>query len=908
MKQETKKICRMCLMALLLATVVYVILYFAFIVRLRLYIYKDIGSDTYRNYLPNIIFDLRSIASGFSGEYSLQRGLGEFYGGNLYKYLNPVNLPFLILGEEHLHLALMCSLYLKYALICIFAVLFFRRLLKDEKLAIVCALLWTFCSYAVLWGQHYQNLTNLTALTTSMYGLQLFLDKDRKRFLFIPALAWLAYSSYFCLYTSCFLFAGYSILYLRFKKKKWSEIWKKAGIFLAGGILAVCMAGESILPSLSGFWASTRLNDVVATERTVPFVYSIQYLLSFIARLLSNDTLGVGNSYSGPANYYEIAMLSVSILFIFMLVLLLQSKKRKWVFGIIVVCLAVLCMPIFSQIMSFSVEKQRWIYIYCFGEVILIGGGLKYFFKHYGESSFQKIVKRTVKIVAGIYIGCLVLLWIGQFIWDYQIEISAFVYVLVFLIIYSCFFLYIQKIHLRYRYFVLASIVLIELIVGNYASINERETMTPEEWENSMYYDGTNEVVQWIKSQDNSLFRINKSYASTLYNDSLFQGYNGVSVYNSTNSEELVELYTSFGYSLYRGESHWIRFWGEDGIANSLLGVKYIISHADAPLVNPYYEEIYRTSKFIVYENVTALGFGYLYYDEIGRSDFEKMDQTLREHVLTQYYFRTDEMAEKPCEIDFEEEDLERCYDLSQEIENTRNCIVQETEEGVEVKGIGEDAQLYVTMPEIPEGWMISELNITVETEGDEAFLQLFLPDENGNYFEENSQVKKFEDGEASIYMDIEDYLGSLEKFRLDPSNKENAEVVIKSMEIKLVNTERSMANLEELQQTCMKDLTQEGNTFTGTVNNVEDKQAMLCIPIVYNQRWRAQVDGKEIEIHNINGGLIGIELEPGEHTVKLVYENNVQNIGRMFGLTATIAYLVGAGIWWVKKGRKESC
>lgn len=82
---------------------------------------------------------------------------------------------------------------------------FFRRLIRNNRVAVICSLLWIFSSYSILWGQHHQTLTNLVAFSISLYGLQLFLEDDRKRFLLILALAPLAYSSYLCFYTSCFL-------------------------------------------------------------------------------------------------------------------------------------------------------------------------------------------------------------------------------------------------------------------------------------------------------------------------------------------------------------------------------------------------------------------------------------------------------------------------------------------------------------------------------------------------------------------------------------------------------------------------------------------------------------------------------------------------------------------------------
>ena len=46
----------------------------------------------------------------------------------------------------------------------------------------------------------------------------------------------------------------------------------------------------------------------------------------------------------------------------------------------------------------------------------------------------------------------------------------------------------------------------------------------------------------------------------------------------------------------------------------------------------------------------------------------------------------------------------------------------------------------------------------------------------------------------------------------------------------------------------------------------------MLCIPIIYSDKWELYVDGVRAEISDINGGIIGAWITPGNHSIKLEY------------------------------------
>lgn len=101
------------------------------------------------------------------------------------------------------------------------------------------------------------------------------------------------------------------------------------------------------------------------------------------------------------------------------------------------------------------------------------------------------------------------------------------------------------------------------------------------------------------------------------------------------------------------------------------------------------------------------------------------------------------------------------------------------------------------------------------------------------------------------------------------------------------LNGENADINISNLQQESMSDIVFDGKQLSGSVNNGDISDAMLCLPVFYDNRWSAYVDGKKVDIQNINGGLIGIDIKPGEHDVQIVYKDSLVYAGVIISLAA---------------------
>ena len=896
MHNKSYHLCRLYFTLLGLVTLIFLFLYFDFISGKYLYAYQDTGLDTVATYLPRFIFEMDSIVNHSGSTYSLQWGLGSFITNYLLKYLNPVNLPLLLFGENMIHWGLLVSTYLKYALIALFSLLFFRCIIKDDRLAAGCALLWTFSGYAILWGQHYQFLTNILCFTICIYLFQLYLDGDKKSIFLIPALAFFIYNSYFHFYMSCYFFAGYGLFYLIINHSDFKKILKLVGIFVICVIWGILIAGDSILPSIVQFFSSTRMNDVTGSAGT-PLIYPIKYLLTFLSRLLSNNMIGIGDDFSGTTNYYEAAILSVSVLFLFMLVFLLQGKHKIRVAIITICCVVALCFTPVSHILGFSFDNQRWTFIYCFLEVIVIGIGLHQYFTVFRKPESQKLIVRTVLVTDAIYAFFVLLLWVAQCYSAIDIKFNNCLILAFFMAVYSALLIILPCWKIKYSYIPLAVIFCLELVVSNYSTINHRTKVTTDQWYHEMYYDESKDLVSMIQSQDPTLYRINKTFDSVHYNDSMVQHYNGVGVYSSVNSAELVNLAKTLNFS---SDDNHVRFSANNDIINTLLGVKYLIASPDTPVNDQYYEEIYSDGTYIVYENKLHLGFGYLYTSQISKEFFDSCSNAERSVLLTDHYYLS---SEQSSSSNFQLPDMSIIdeIDLFDYFIESINCNTASSEDNLLVQAQdSSDMQLYFEMPKIPQGWKAYDLTITF-TATESSNMQLFFAGEDGIFTEEQSALLHYHEGPHTMTISSE-ALDSCTALRLDPSTVAQ-DIEIESIELTLVNEQYTAEQLQQLQENTMTDFTQDGNTFTGTISN-PNEEAMLCIPMIYSSHWSATVDGETAQVHNINGGLIGISLSEGHHEISITYQDNTQQIGFAIGVVSFLIYVIFSIIWWRRQQR----
>ncbi len=756
--------------SLLLAVcfVLFILLYRKMLFGDYMYAYSDIGRDTLATYLPRYIFDGNWIRNGNASSYTLQNGLGAYVMNPVYKYIFPFNFFFVLSNEDNIGSILLLSLFIKIIIIAIFSYLYFNKILHDKKIAAIGGMLWTFSGYMIVWGQHYQFATLILEFTVGIYFLQLFLEGKRTGIFFILTVALSVFDSYFHLYMNGIFFAVYTVVWCVFSHKRIREIIKKLVQLFLMAVWGITIAMIQFMPAMRSFFSSTRMNDVTAKGQSLKLIYGKDYILTFIGRLLSPNTLKIGSDYTGAYNYYEAAILSTSLLCVFAVIFLLQTQLRKRVSALSISMLLLLLSPVFSQVLGMSAKKQRWSYLFCFMEVLCIIYFIKYLLSNEKNIGMNRMLKKTViysDIVYGIFF---LVLFAAHFSGQVHVDKMTILIVGFIIMLYNIFFLLYGKNIRRHCILLLAGILSAELILINDPSVNMRYAVSKHAWAQEYFNDGTIEAVNALKQEDNSLYRVNKTYISVGENDALVQGYNGLASYSSLNSQELVSFYQASGYELINGFPHWISIPCYDMYINSLMGMKYLFAKKNEPIESEDYIRMFETDEVIVYKNPYALPFGYLYYRELSQDSILRLERVDRQKALTMGFYCTGN--------------------------NSSGSVVEED----------------------------------------------ILQDEI--------------------------------------INLNHAEV---------------LSNLSRLKENTMTNIKLEKNVLSGHVKNSKEKNAMLAIPIIYNEDWKIFVDGKEQKLYNINGGLIGTIIEPGEHTVELRYCDSLEKWGITVSVVSMLLFII---------------
>jgi len=108
---------------------------------------------------------------------------------------------------------------------------------------------------------------------------------------------------------------------------------------------------------------------------------------------------------------------------------------------------------------------------------------------------------------------------------------------------------------------------------------------------------------------------------------------------------------------------------------------------------------------------------------------------------------------------------------------------------------------------------------------------------------------------------------------------------------------------IEKLKETVLENVKIETNIITGAINADRDK--LLCFSIPYSKGWRAYIDGKEVEMLNINTMYCGFFLSEGNHNIELKYITPYLKQGGFLSLVG-LCLLVIIIVYSEKKKRED--
>ena len=875
----------------LLTNIIFCIVYFRFISGSAVYMYADIGNDSLSSSYPLLSLLSRSFHDGSLASYALTDGLGTDVTSTFLQYINPIKLMMLVFPTDMLPQAIMLATFIQVNLLSLFGWIFFSAFLKNKGLSpVVPALAWTFTGYVVLWGQNYSFLTTILLFTMVMALVQLCLNDSKKtRTLWlIPVVALFLISNYYFLYMTAAFAAVYLVFWGIFTKPGVRVFFKKLGSIVGMVVLGCLMAAVSLLPIISNFLSSNRVERLDGTS--VSFVYDAKYLLTFLGRLFSVNTFGPGSGYTAAVNYYEAALLSVSCLFLFGLIYLIFKKKYTLrVLALLILSVLLLALPKVSSLLNMNPRIQRWSFMLCFAECLVIALFARDLFEEKDKKALTFSLILT-PILTGAGLGLLLL---GKKAGYYSLSPKAILLFGLCFVFFEAVLLFFRiaydkkahhmKLSIRTLSYALLGILTVELAVNAYPTVNDRTYLKKESFYSGYYNDGSQETIAEIQAEDPDLYRMENDrqtdpalYGVTATADKMFANegmvndYNGLSVYTSTLSSSLASYGSA--YLTEQGKSNFFIIDFNDYYLFTLLGGRYVIGASNDSFTSQAETSLYskRTAANgqTILTNKNALPFGYIYKNEVTKEDFSSLTGLERMRTSTKAYYLTDGSetgASVEASADLLAANTPEEMAVSDLITMVNDCEITSDGSLITLTPTGADPFISLDLPDYDTDKALC-LSLSTSEESSVS-LQIFMATaDSPNYSAETCKDYTLTSDSGELMMVLPENLTNL---RIDTTPGQTVTFDIASLFVI-----DPSADFADLAASDVKNITWEsqGIQASWSADVTAEEGNMLCLPLSYSANWTAEIDGEKTSVKNINGGLMGVYLKEGTHQVTLTY------------------------------------
>jgi len=842
-------------------------------------VFGDGASDTKQQYIMWFNDLACRIRTGTFSLWNFNHGLGvnEFILNLTNPLLNLVYLSGAILHESRLAKLMVWWYMLQIILSGLTCYLFLSVYRFREDAKVLTAFMYAFCSYMLLWGQHYSFGTEVAALPLLALTAEMALNSVVWCFLMALACALTVLNTFYMGYMSLLALGLYLLIrVLLYEGGRFGERLRlliRQGLFM---LLGAALAAINLLPSAMAVTNSGRVSSEGLLERLAaglalwdrPGYYRTAFL-----RLFGSNLQGVDAYYSGYKNYYEGVELFMGVLCLFMMVQYLctihrqpgrvRQKAAQYLGAALCVFIVVIrtgslifngfsyeitreCfvfLPLMAAVTAGELTKileERRVCLPALG--LTVAACLCAYLSAYHETALGYVRTLSLVLLAGSLLMALVLLLIGRGI------LAA-----------------------RTGALLLAVLVFATQIADAQQCFAGRDSVKKSDanyFENT-YVSNTNRALAYLAEEDGGFCRIEKDFeTASNYLEALAQHYHGVSTYDAVRTPGISKFYARMWTQMFPGNDNNHLYFGntvhEQGMA-SLVGVKYLLSHSDVPPAS-HYELIHQEGEVYIYRNTETENVAHFYQKTISRAQYYNHRAELDTEALVR-------------------EVLVVTGDTQWSLDETDEEFLEEYKRR-EVTGIltadyaAEELTGTCTISFDPEALAqydcaAVQLSITVP-----RGLMLYMS------FDDGRTLHYWHNGERTYTIDIPQGASSLTIRLADESQSYS------------VNSVRTFGRAEDTQYSDEAEITvQLGETddhVTGTISAASPGLVMLSIP---NQDgWELTVDGEPAEWIDGDYGFIAFETGSGEHTFELIYRAPGFTAGLIVSGAALLVWF--AGIW----------
>ncbi len=611
----------------------------------KIYLFKDIASDSLNASWPFMVQAVDYIKESGFPSWSFNFGMGQ--NATSFFLYEPFDLLLFPFGKDNMMFLLGFKEIFKIMLTGILFYKFLQLLSINNLSSLIGALLYCFSGYLILGSAWFIFSFEAFTLAFLLWSFEMLFQKNKWYWFVIPIFL-IGIARPFNLW----LFGLFLLIYFILRVYQSQKILDKKFILLFIGkvigviILGIGLSAPFFLEHLQVMIDSPRGNgpDSFFSKLSSAPMFALvdrPQLGTEVFRFFNNDILGTGLKFAGWQNYLEAPVFYCGILslLIFPQVFQFINKKLKTVFILVLaVWLLPIIFPYFRQaIWLFSGDYYRMYSLFVAVMLIIYTVlGLRYIFE-------QKKINVKVLLITAL---TLIILINFPFFKNTQMVHKSLVYAsILFVALYTAIFYLIGKNGDNNNYKTILLLVIgVELTAFSWITVNERDHIKGKDLSQKIgYNDYSVDAVNYIKQHDKSFYRIDKSYYSSpavhgSLNDALVHNYFGTSSYNSFNQKNYIGYLKTMGLisKVNETESRWAPGLVNRFMLESLNDVKYVMTKTrNNPIWQNAFDSIAKFGDVILLKNKNVLPLGFAYNKYIALSDFDKMSPLQKDFIST---------------------------------------------------------------------------------------------------------------------------------------------------------------------------------------------------------------------------------------------------------------------------------
>lgn len=358
--------------------------------------------------------------------------------------------------------------------------------------------------------------------------------------------------------------------------------------------------------------------------------------------------------------------------------------------------------------------------------------------------------------------------------------------------------------------------------------------------------------IDYVQKYDHSLYRMEQTFHYS-NNDAMLFSYRGLTHFSSTEQASVLDFMGNMGYAknLYRA------MYGEGATlaGDSLLGVKYLLSRGEVPLLEPFYHD----NTVLTYYNPYALPFGFLCQPGILKEMEWKENPFENQNMIYSALTGKKENVLKPLTIELESYGMtyntsEKSWESDKDASTPCLRLTFTTEN---------EYPVYLYLNATGQGSAVAYLNgkkrgdyLNNETNGILS-LGTFQPGETIEILLYPSKTSITMDEAYVTYLDV-------------PAFEEQIDIL-----------QSGAWYLYDSTDTKIK----------AEVMAEEDSVLFLSIP--YDKNWNITMDGVKTEPEQVMDLFMAVRISRGTHQITLRYKNPAISFGSMITLCCTFLSLL---------------